>query len=184
MYWSTLQIYIKFIFNLLVPVSLPVEIWVRFCAEDFSSVALSRPSCLVWGYAFLPDLKRNGFLFSIHKSIAFRFLGENPTGTLYHRDHDHKGWWDLFISIVDERLEENIPVYASLRSVIWPNHFAYSFIHCGSNNLHRQIDITGCENAKIIQIYKQVVVKLMASQYQDLFALLLVPSCDKAGRSC
>ena len=79
---------------------------------------------------------------------------------------------------VDKRLEENIPVYASLMSVIWPNHFAYSFIHSGSNNLDRQIDITGCENTKVVQIYKQVVLRLQASQYhlyQDLFA---VPACS------
>jgi ArsR family metal-binding transcriptional regulator len=34
------------------------------------------------------------------------------------------------------------------------------------------------------QIYKQVVTRLLSSQYQDVFALLVPSCCDKSGTSC
>ena len=37
---------------------------------------------------------------------------------------------------------------------------------------------------KLLQICKQVVARLLASQFQDVFALLVPSCCDKSGTSC
>ena len=85
---------------------------------------------------FLPNLKRYFFQFSAYNSKAFRFLSENSTGTLDHRDHDHEGWWDLLIRAGRDWLEEYVPMFASLWSVIWPNHFRDGLFNSSSNCLY------------------------------------------------
>jgi hypothetical protein len=51
--------------------------------------------------------------------------------------------------------------------------------------LCERLDRTHVQSRKLLQIWKQlVVIRLLSSRYQDVFALLVPSCCDKCGTSC